>query len=134
MITWLNRVARAIWTFRQPLTSLPSLPLAPLSDLFIWREDDDWQTYFELTDMASMLGDNKGGSRDVSVDLIFFDQLGREIAIKTVSAPSYKRKLLSIGELLGEGYPDMGTFCVLHKKTPDDIRVFGSSLAERGYI
>jgi hypothetical protein len=84
--------------------------------------------------MASMFGDNEGGSCDASVDLIFFDQLGREIAFKTVSAPSHKRKVLSIGELLGEGYPDMGTFCVLHKKTPDDIKVFGSSLAERGYI
>ncbi len=134
MSTLVNRVARAIWTFRQPLTSLPSIPLTPLSDLFIWREDDDWQTYFELTDMASMFGNMEEGPPEVLVDLIFFDQLGREIANKTVSTPSYKRKVLSIRELLGEGYPNMGTFCVLHKKTPDDIKVFGSSLAERGYI
>jgi hypothetical protein len=130
----LNRVARAIWTFRQPLTSLPTLPSTPLSDLFLWRDDDDWQTYFELTDMVGMFGEGAASHSDVSAELIFFDHLGREIGSKTVSAPSCKRKVLSIGELLGAGHPKIGTFCVLHKKTPDGIKALGSSLAERGYV
>ena len=134
MSTLLNRAARAIWTFRQPLTRLPRTPSTPLSDLFLWRDDEEWKTYFELTDMVGMFGEGTGPQGDISAELVFFDQFGREIGNKTVSAPSYKRKALSIGELLGAGHPKMGTFCVLHKKTPDRIKSLGSSLAERGYV
>lgn len=134
MRTFLNRAARAIWTFRQPLTSLPTLPSTPLSDLFLWRDDDEWQTYFELTDMVGMFGEGAGSLGDISTEVVLFDHLGREIGNRIVSAPPNKRKVLSIGELLSPGHLGMGTFCVLHKKTPDGIKSLGSSLAERGYV
>lgn len=134
MSTFLNRVTRAIWTFRQPLSNLPTVPSAPLSDLFLWRADKEWQTYFELTNMAGMFGDEIIMQDDISVDIIFFDQLGRKIGERAVTAPLHKRKVLSISELLGEGYSGIGTFCVLHKKTPDSVKRLGSSLAERGYV
>ncbi len=134
MSRFLNRAARAMWTFRQPLTNLPTVPSGPLSDLFLWRVDEEWQTYFELTDMVGMFGQDDVSQGDISVDLIFFDHLGHEIGNAIVGVPLHKRKVLSIRELLGEGCSGIGTFCVLHKKTPDSIKVLGSSLAERGYI
>lgn len=134
MTTLLNRVAQSIWTFRQPLTKRPTLTSTPLSDLFLWRDDDDWQTYFELTDMVGMFGNGDGSRGDVSAELVFFNPLGHEIGRKTVIAPLFKRKVLSIGELIGTDRPSMGTFCVLHKRTPDGIKALGSSLTERGYV
>ncbi len=134
MSAFLNRAVRAIWTFRQPLTNLPTVPSGPLSDLFFWRVDEEWQTYFELIDMVGMFGEDDISQGDISVELVFFDHLGYKIGNTIVSVPLHKRKVLSISELLGERYSGVGTFCVLHKKTPESIKALGSSLAERGYI
>ena len=58
MKDFIKRLKKAPWSFKQPLTKMPKYLGTPVSDLFVWRNSKDWNTFFELTDIAGMFDDN----------------------------------------------------------------------------
>ena len=68
-----NRVRRAIWKYRQPLTRVPEAPGATVSDLFIWRNSSEWETFFEAIDMPSLFDVYDGVEHKAQI--FFFDKL-----------------------------------------------------------
>jgi hypothetical protein len=72
MRNFIARARRAIWTFKQPLAKIPKLMGVPVSDLFIWRNSDIWQTFFELTDISGLFVDHEEMSERY-VTFFFFD-------------------------------------------------------------
>ena len=127
----IQRFRRAIWTWKQPLTRLPALASAAISDLFFWRSSDEWQTLFELIDIPSLFEDG-GGPQHVS--LIFFDGSGRRILEEKVQLQANCRQTLDISFMVGRAHGETGTFAVFHSTTPASITKLGSFLAERGYV
>lgn len=127
----LHRLKRAVWTWRQPLTAVPSAPNVPISDLFVWRSTDDWQTFFELIDIPSLF-EGVPGARYVT--LVFLDVNGQRFLEKRVELQSNCRQTLNISSMVGKDFGEAGTFAVFHSLTPVSVSNLGSNLAERGYV
>lgn len=128
------RAKRAIWTYRQPLSRVPSVQAAPISDLFLWKKGDCWQTWFELTDVAGLFDAGSAQQSGAQVSILLFDTAGREFARHVVQAPRFKRMQVDISALAAECGDETGTFCVLHPATPPVVGQLGSNLVERGYV
>ena len=128
-----KKVRKVPWVLGQRLTKKPTHPQSVISDLFIWRCSQDWNTYFELLDIASLFGDN--GKHQV--DIIFFDENGNEFHRKLVELSGLSRQVLDISDSL-KGIDELpncyGTFAVFHQKTPKGILETESFIAERGYV
>jgi hypothetical protein len=129
-----ERLARARWSFMQPLAHYPSQAGAPVSDLFVWRTGEDWETYFELTDMVAMYDEGVRNGQPRSVEVVLFDSKGQEVRRQRIASPLHRRNVLDISALVPKEAGELGTFCVLHETTPESIAEIGSSLSERGYI
>jgi hypothetical protein len=127
----LQRVRRAVWSWRQPLTYLPTLENAPISDLFVWRSSPEWQTFFELIDIPSLFEDD---TLPRHVSLVFFDCGGRRLLERQMDLQANRRQTLDVSSMVGQSHGEMGTFAVFHSKTPSAITHLGSFLAERGYV
>lgn len=126
-----QRFWRALWTWRQPLTRLPALAHAPISDLFVWRSTAEWQTLFELIDIPSLFEDGKGPKH---VSLVFFDDCGHRVLEQKVNVQANYRQTLDISAAVGRAHGESGTFAVFHSTTPSVVTKLGSFLAERGYV
>ena len=129
----LRKVKKAPWVLAQPLTKKPNNPQSVISDLFVWRCNQDWNTYFELLDLASLFGDE--GQHQV--DIVFFDNNGENFHQKSIELSGLYRQVLDISRVLStlKQLPsDYGTFCVFHKKIPNSVLKLQSFIAERGYI
>lgn len=127
----IQRLRRAIWTWKQPLTGLPARAAAPISDLFVWRISDEWETFFELIDIPSLFEDGQGQQH---VIFAFFDVSGRRVSEHKVDLRANCRQTLDISSMVGRCHGEAGTFAVFHSRTPSDITKLGSFLAERGYV
>ena len=122
------------WVLGQLLTKKPKSPQSVISDLFIWRCDDSWQTYFELLDISALLGENENHS----VKIVFFDKQGNVFYKHKLELKGLQRQVLDISEIL-ERNIDMqsnctyGTFCIFHQEVPYPILKSNAFLSERGY-
>ena len=129
----IQRFQRAAWTYLQPLTRTPSFAGAPVSDLFLWRKGPDWQTTFELTDIASFYESNEIKTRSKTF-ILLFDSSGKQIGQQEFSPPLYHRQQIDISLMAQETEDSIGTFCVFHSHTPAGVKKLGSHLTERGYV
>jgi hypothetical protein len=129
----LERFRRALWTWRQPLTRRPIAPAVPISDLFVWRNSDEWTTSFELMDIPGLFSD---GDKDSGkhATLLLFDQHGRQFLKKRLEVLAGRRQTINLSEFLSETSGETGTFAVFHSSSPIELESMGSFLAERGYV
>lgn len=128
----IERVRRATWSYKQPLTRLPAIAGAPVSDLFVWRNSEEWETFFELIDLPALFpGVDKAGGQ---VTLVFFNAAGQPFLEKTVKTAPARRNTLTLSEIIGSDNGITGTFSVFHTHTPNILQELGSHLAERGYV
>jgi hypothetical protein len=131
-----NKLLKAPWLINQPLTYKPEALDTKVSDLFIWRNDDSFETYFELLDLASLFEDEKNSPRNAS--LIFFNSSGKELFSKNIELKPLERQTINISTVLktrsNKKTGNHGTFCVFHSKTPNCITKNNSFLSERGYV
>lgn len=129
----MEKLRRALWTFKQPLTKRPKLTGDPVSDLFVWRNSEDWKTFFELTDIAGLF-DDRGGVSNRSVTLLFFDNNGTQFLEKRLDLVPNQRQTLDLSAFVAKSESSFGTFCVFHSHTPQVVSDLGSFIAERGYV
>jgi hypothetical protein len=127
----LELMRRAMWIWRQPLTRQPSYFKAPISDLFVWRSSAEWQTFFEIIDIASLFDDSHVSGH---VTLVFFDIDGTQFLEVKVELLPHLRKTLDISSLIGCSHGVIGTFSVFHSVTPEEVTNLGAYIAERGYV
>lgn len=128
----IERLRRATWSYKQPLTRLPAIAGAPVSDLFVWRNSDEWETFFELTDLPALFAgpDSAGGH----VILVLFDAAGRPLREQTIEITPGRRNTLALSGIIGSESGPVGAFSVFHSHTPQRLQCLGSHLAERGYV
>ncbi len=132
MKRYIERVRRATWTYKQRLTRVPAIAGAPVSDLFLWRNSEEWETFFELMDLPALFTgpDSAGGH----ITLVLFDASGQFLLEKKIEITPGRRKTLALFETIGSGFGSVGTFSVFHAHTPKSLQGLGSHLAERGYV
>ena len=128
----IERLRRATWTYKQPLTHVPTIAGAPVSDLFVWRNSEEWETYFELTDLPGLFEEPK--STVGHVVLVFFNASGQSFLEKVVEIRTGHRKTLALSTLIGKNHGIAGVFSVFHEHTPKRLQALGSYVAERGYV
>ena len=130
---FVKKVRKAPWVMGQKLTKKPVNPQSVISDLFLWRRSNDWDTYFELIDIAGLFGDDN----QHSINIVFFDEFGNEFYRQLIELNMLCRQVLNISDLLSklDNIPgDYGTFAVFHQQTPSGVLEIASFIAERGYV
>ena len=128
----IERVRRATWSYKQPLTCLPKFAGVPVSDLFVWRHSEKWETFFELIDLPALFEEQK--TTGAFITLVLFDAAGQLIIEKTVEITPGRRNTLNLSKIIGYDFGSIGTFCVFHSHTPQCLLRLGSHLTERGYV
>jgi len=143
----ISKLLSSPWKYRQPLTRRPSFEGATASDLFIWRKDGCWSTYFELTNVPALFdrvgpkilpSSKSSGEKDFGEasrsQLVIFNSSGFEILRKDFIAPSYSRTKIHVSDLIEDIKDNFGTFCILHSINPDAIKNINGHISERGYV
>lgn len=128
-----NKLLQASWTWRQPLTRKPVNFGTPISDLFIWRNSNEWQTSFELIDIPGLFANTAEGLNGV-VTLLIFDGSGHQLLSKELNIIPSFRQTIHLASYLNGIKETAGTFAVFHKQVPSSLSTMGSYLAERGYV
>ncbi|WP_430469382.1 hypothetical protein [Thalassospira lucentensis] len=125
---------RALTGVFPPREIRPRSPLSSISDLFVWRTGDAWDTGFSLFNQLTHLFPERAEVDRVS--FIVFDKFGKVIARKNEEVPPYKRRFLSISDVLsGVTHCDFGTVAFFHDVTGiKELPAARSHLTERGYI
>jgi hypothetical protein len=109
----------------------PLQSLASISDLFIWRVDEEWDTTFQLFNISSFLFPEK--NLQEKCDLVFFDSKGSQINHLVIELQSFEMRSLDISTLITAR--GIGSFAVFHySDIINEIEGKGSHLTERGYI
>ena len=129
----IERLRRAFWNFKQPLTLKPALIGAPVSDLFVWRNSEVWETYFELMDIPGLFADCES-MPEHHIILFFFDSKGDRFLEKRLDVVPNQRRTLNLSMFIPNTAGSFGTFCVFHSHTPQAVTELGSYIAERGYV
>ena len=104
-----------------------------VSDLFLWRCDQEWETFFDLTHLAGLL--NPDARDDYTVLIVLYSDMGVEIGRHPVTVDFSRSRLVRINDLAAAAQCRHGTFAVAHLAPPASI--FGKEatcLAERGYV
>jgi hypothetical protein len=119
------------------LVKRPESQNAVISDLFVWRSDKFWDTYFELLDIYGLITCDLDNSTKRDSIFKFFNRDGKLLFEKVISGNSFARNTICIRNLLDDSgldkqtLGDYGTFSVFH--SIDKSIDFESSLTDRGY-
>jgi len=116
-----------------PLTKKPKNIGLSTSDLFLWRVDENWETFFNIININSLFGDTK----ENFVKVVLFNEYGIFLFEKVITLKEYDNQLISIKKIFSNAKVDhgvYGTFSIFHSKTPPQIIKSDSFLAERGYV
>ena len=133
MKNFIKRLKKAPWSFKQPLTKMPEYSSVPVSDLFVWRSSKDWNTFFELTDIAGMFDDNIDIKIQFSI-ICIFDNKGNFLHEEKLKLQRNKRTTIDFSRFKLFTKSEYGTFCIFHSHTPKEVTELGSFLTERGYV
>lgn len=105
---------------------------AAISDLFVWRHNDDWDTEFELFNITSFV--YPADMPEERCEMVFFDSEGYEFNRETIVLAAFERRTLKISDYLG-GRQGTGTFSIFHHSALSGrYEERGSHLTERGYV
>jgi hypothetical protein len=133
MKDFIKRLKKAPWSFKQPLTKMPKYLGTPVSDLFVWRNSKDWNTFFELTDIAGMFDDNIDIKIQFAI-ICLFDNKGSLLHEEKLKLQRNKRTTIDFSQFKSLAKSEHGTFCIFHSHTPEEVTGLGSFLTERGYV
>lgn len=115
------------------LTAIPKDPDAVISDLFPFRIEQDWNTYFELLNIPALLDPARFNEKN-SAHLVFFDKSGVKKFELFLPIEGIFRNTISIKDVLNKaGIYSNGTFACFHTGSPDWVKANSGFLAERGY-
>jgi|688.fasta_scaffold195179_1 hypothetical protein len=130
-------LSRRIYFQGEFFVKKPTKLEAVISDLFIWRSDNLFQTYFELLDIYGLISCDLDKSSNRSSVFVFFNKNGDYLFEREIFGNDFARNTILIKDLLdrekldNRQLGDYGTFAVFHSiDKPID---YESSLSDRGY-
>ena len=86
-----------------------------ISDLFIWRQNQLWETNFELINFKPIFEKNNKESETIKMEIR--DKDGQTLINYEFVVESMKRKTINLSEILNQSNlkHDFGTFSVYHE-------------------
>ena len=115
----------------------PTSKIFGVSDLFVWRNDQKWKTYFELLDVYGLVISDLDSSPDRFVVAAFFDKNGKFLIEKRIELNNFARNTISISDIFSKEenrynlQQEFGTFAIFH--SVDKEIENGAVLTDRGY-
>jgi hypothetical protein len=116
------------------VTRRPNNESSVISDLFLIRAENDWQTFFEVLNIPALLNGKYSEDSKHQILFVFFDQNGVEVGRKNIVSPTEARHSLALTSDFFPGIERASTFCLFHHGYLLDDNLSGSYLAERGYV
>ena len=115
------------------ITKIPP-PDAVISDLFVLRVEDEWETIFECLQFETLL--NPSEKVDLKTLIFcFYTKTGQFITERKVKLPKEIKTTININQLVEDlTLKEDGLFTIFHSQKKYWIRQYDSFLAERGYI
>ena len=105
-----------------------------ISDLFILRLENGWETFFECLDYNEILTPGNPGKLN-SFDIQFFDKDGIYLANDKIQLSNQIKKTISISAIAQKhNITKDGSFAIFHDTTPQWVEDLGCNIAERGYV
>lgn len=105
-----------------------------VSDLFILRIEDGWETHFEFLQFDSLLNPNRQIS-SINVIFCFYSKEGQYLMEKQIPIPAKMKTTLNINKIASEfELKEDCLFAVFHPQKKYWINKYDSFIAERGYI
>jgi hypothetical protein len=103
-----------------------------ISDLFLWRVDDTWETQYELMNLPSLLVPGKTAVDNVT--MIIYDAYGNDISRNIIKLNPFESKKILIRSLL-KGVTGQGTFGCFHSTdSMGEVQKAGCYLVDRQYV
>ena len=130
MNKWIRLCRKGLWILGQPLTKKPKKSGDPVSELFVWRNSPDWNTYFELIDIASLFEEKLPPRLAI---FVFFNADGTKFHEEEIELSALKRITFDLSLYVSKSKDSIGTFCVFHE-TPDIVKQLGAFITDRGYV
>jgi hypothetical protein len=117
------------------ITKIPSSENAIISDLFPYRIEDNWNTYFMLLNFPQMLDPKAFNEKPYKIEIIFFNKGGEKVSKYILESTGSLKTVLNIKKIANKLNINLdGTFAVFHLKTTPWLRENKSFMSERGYI
>ena len=131
-----NVPARWLELFSYKAVSITKIPPpdAVISDLFVLRVEDEWETIFECLQFETLL--NPSEKVDLKTLIFcFYTKTGQFITERKVKLPKEIKTTININQLVEDlTLKEDGLFTIFHSQKKYWIRQYDSFLAERGYI
>ncbi len=131
-----NVPARFLELFSSKAVAITKIPKREsiISDLFILRCENGWETFFECLAFDKLLNPKVIGSKQKLL-FCFYSKKGHFIAKQKVTFSSYIKKTLLVNKIANDlGINHDGLFAIFHPQKKYWISKHKSFLAERGYI
>ncbi len=117
------------------ITKIPKEKEANISDLFPYKIENNWNTYFELLNVPHMLSPEAKSETPYTIELKFYDINGKFLSNHQVLSSNNLRETLDIGKITKQlNIITDGIFAVFHQKHTTWLTEQNSFMAERGYI
>lgn len=115
------------------ITKIPP-PDAVISDLFVLRVEDGWETIFECLQFETLLNPSEKVDLQTLI-FCFYTKTGQFITERKVTLPKEIKTTININQLVEDlTLNEDGLFAIFHPQKKYWIRQHDSFLAERGYI
>lgn len=121
------------WIDSNPVAELrPFNARAAISDLFVWRCNDEWETEFDLFNISSFVYPEQAPQEECRI--IVFNGDGRQMSDHALTLAPFECRNIKMSDYLG-GQTGVGTFAVFHHSPcATQYESFKTHLTERGYI
>jgi len=129
---FMRKTKYAIWIPRK-INRKPKGRASVISDLFPLRSDSNWQTHFELLNVAGLIsGDNSLTQRRMA-RFVLFNCEGEKLAEKMIPIPKSGRQTVNLDSGFHASILEASAFAVFHEYSEPELEIGNSFLAERGY-
>ena len=115
------------------LTKVPNNSNSTLSDLFLWRKDLEWSSYFELLDINYLISPEIKNQIDQFATLVFFNHSGELVYQTEINYSLNGRSTIGLSKILPDHISGYGTFACFHLSQGNIFKEAGSFIADRGY-
>ena len=115
------------------LTKIPKGE-AVISDLFVLRMEDGWETFFEYLQFQSLLNTDENELAKY-IHIVFYNQKGHSVGDREVKVKKALKTTLNVNQIAKElGIEKDGLFAVFHPYKESWLKSHNTFLAERGYL
>ena len=135
MSAFYERIKYKLFLFKN-LTADPGQSGYVVSDLFAIRNDSNWQTYFELLNINSIITADYSPNAEFEhiAEFHFFDAQGNHLGLRNIGGQGLARQTINLSSYLNSELANAAVFSVFHKTPNDSVDMGKSLVAERGYL